>query len=179
MPRFGRRILETATLTAGAGEGRVTDRKPAWMRREDWIDRQIRQAQERGAFDDLPGAGKPIPNLDRPFTAEQWAADWARRQGGDLSALLPPLLALRKERAALLASLAAVPSETTLRETVADFNRRLLEQYRRPMDGPPIAVGVLDPEDVVAAWRQARPAPVQPEPPAPPPRRRRRWWRRG
>lgn len=37
---------------------------------EDWIGLQIRVAQERGDFDDLPGAGKPIPDLDRPWTAE-------------------------------------------------------------------------------------------------------------
>ena len=27
---------------------------------ESWIDRQIREAIERGAFDDLPSAGKPL-----------------------------------------------------------------------------------------------------------------------
>lgn len=30
---------------------------------ESWIDRQIREAQERGEFDDLPGAGEPIKGL--------------------------------------------------------------------------------------------------------------------
>ncbi len=149
-------------------------RKPPGMRPADWVDRQIREAQERGAFDDLPGAGKPIPNLDRPFTATRWAADWARRQGGDLTALLPPMLALRKERAALLADLAQVPSEAVLRELVADFNHRLLDQYRRPMDGPLIAVGVLEPDEVLAAWREQRPPPPEP-PPLPPPTRRRRF----
>jgi len=28
-----------------------------------WVDLQIRQAQERGEFDNLPGAGKPIEGL--------------------------------------------------------------------------------------------------------------------
>ena len=146
---------------------------------ENWIDRQIREATERGDFDDLPGAGKPIPNLDRPFTAEQWAADWVQREGGDLSAMLPPLLALRKERSRLLALLAEVPTEALLRETVTDFNRRLLEQYRRPQSGPVVPVGVLDVEDTVTAWRSLRP---EPAPPTPAPqsarsRSRRRWWR--
>ena len=31
---------------------------------ESWVDRQIREAEERGAFKDLPGAGKPLKNLD-------------------------------------------------------------------------------------------------------------------
>jgi hypothetical protein len=147
------------------------------MRTETWIDRQIREAQERGDFDNLAGAGKPLPNLDGPFSAERWAIDWVTRQGGDLRGLLPPLLALRKERKELLAGLADIPSEQVVRETVADFNRRLLDQYRRPADGPVVAVGVLDAEETVAAWHQARPVPepaVEPAPVEP----SRRWWSR-
>lgn len=154
----------------------MTERKPAWMRTETWIDRQIREAQERGDFDNLAGAGKPLPNLDRPFTAERWAMDWVTREGGDLRGLLPPLLALRKERKELLAALAQVPSEDLVREAVAHFNRRLLDEYRRPADGPVVAVGVLDPEETVNAWREARPAPepiVERVPISPT-----GWWRR-
>jgi hypothetical protein len=153
----------------------LTERKPAWMRHETWVDRQIREAQARGDFDNLAGAGKPIPGLDRPFTAERWAVDWVTRQGGDLRGLLPPLLALRRERTELLAALADVPSEALLRDAVADFNRRLLDQYRRPADGPLIAVGVLDVEETVTAWRRMRPAPEPVAEPAAPPRSA-RWW---
>ncbi len=159
----------------------MTERKPPWVRHETWIDRQIREAAERGDFDDLPGAGKPLPNLDRPFTAAHWAVDWVQREGGDLRGLLPPLLALRKERTELLADLAKVPSEPLLREAVADFNRRLLNQYRRPAEGPLVAVGVLDVEQTVAAWRQARPAPKPPPATEFKPVQRRarwRWWTR-
>jgi len=145
----------------------MTEKKPAWMRPEDWVERQIREARERGAFDNLEGAGKPLRGLDRAFTAEEWARDWIQRSGGDLQALLPPLLILRKERAALLAALPTFGSEKELRETVADFNHRLLDQYRRPMDGPLIAVGVLDADETVARWEAVRPVPEpEPEPPA-------------
>jgi len=143
---------------------------------ESWADRQVREAQERGAFDNLPGAGRPLRSLDAPFTAERWARDWVEREGGDLGSMLPPLLRLRKERAALLATLDTVTSETVLREVVADFNRRLLDQYRRPIEGPAVAVGVLDLDETVAAWRQVR-APA-PEVEPPPVRPRRRWWSR-
>jgi hypothetical protein len=153
----------------------VTERKPP---PETLVERQIREATERGAFDDLPGAGKPIPGLDRPFTAERWAVDRVQREGGDLAALMPPLLVLRKERAALLASasLEQVPSETVLRTLVADFNHRLLDQYRRPSDGPLIAVGVLEVEPTVELWREARAGRVVPEPEVVVPPRRRWWW---
>jgi hypothetical protein len=37
-----------------------------WASRfESLLDRQIRAAQERGEFDDLPGAGKPLPSGPR------------------------------------------------------------------------------------------------------------------
>ena len=155
----------------------MTERKPAHLRHEDWVERQIREAQERGAFDDLPGAGKPLPGLDRPFSAERWAVDWIRREGGDVDALLSPLLILRRERAALLAELAGLPSEAAVRTVVDDFNRRLLDQYRRPHDGPFIPVGVVDVDETLAAWRATRPA-TPPRPAVTPtPSRRRRWWR--
>ena len=159
----------------------MTERKPAYLRHEDWVERQIREAQERGAFDGLAGAGKPLPGLDRPFSAERWAVDWVRREGGDVGALLSPLLILRRERAALLASLAELPSEAAVRAVVADFNARLLDQYRRPQEGPFLPVGVLDADETVAAWRATRPAPPPAPPPAPapdPPRRRWHWRRR-
>jgi hypothetical protein len=149
------------------------------MRHETWIDRQIREAQERGDFDGLAGAGKPIPGLDRPFTAERWAIDWVQREGGDLRGLLPPLLALRKERTELLATLAEIPTEALLHDAVKDFNRRLLDQYRRPPEGPQVAVGVLVLDETIARWREARAAVTPPEPlPEPAPRRRRRWFSR-
>ena len=160
----------------------MTERKPPGVRYEDWVERQIREAQERGAFDDLPGAGKPIPGLDRPFTAEQWAVERLRREGADLSALMSPLLLLRRERAELLASLAELPSEAAVRAVAGDFNHRLLHQYRRPNEGPLVPVGVLDVDETVAAWRAVRPARPAPSPaPQPAPARsprRHRWWHR-
>ena len=39
----------------------MTERKPREITFTSWIDQQINAAAERGAFDDLPGAGKPLP----------------------------------------------------------------------------------------------------------------------
>src|ERR1700754_3838742 len=114
------------------------------MRTETWIERQIREAQKEGKFDNLPGAGKPIPGLDQPFTAERWARDWIQREGGDTRALLSPLLILRRERARLRETIGDIATEPAVREVVRQFNLVLLEEYRRPMNGPLIPVGVLD-----------------------------------
>lgn len=43
---------------------------------EPWIERVIREAQEEGVFDDVPGSGKPIPDIDRPYDASWWARRW-------------------------------------------------------------------------------------------------------
>jgi hypothetical protein len=91
--------------------------------------------------------------------------------------MLPPALALRREREVLLRDVGRLGREPVVREVVADFNDRVRELYRRPADGPLVVVALLDEEAVLEAWRAARPAPVVPaavEPPA----RRRRWFRR-
>jgi len=38
---------------------------------ESWIDQQIREAQERGAFDDLPGRGKRLDLTPNPYAADE------------------------------------------------------------------------------------------------------------
>ncbi|MEV5828221.1 DUF1992 domain-containing protein [Spirillospora sp. NPDC052242] len=161
----------------------MTERKPAGMGFETWIDRQIRQAQERGEFDDLPGAGKPLPRLDRPFSVEQWAVDKARSEGLDTEVMLPEPLRLRKEIDRLPDTVRDLRSEREVRELVADLNRRVAESLRRPSELP-IVVRRVDPEAVVEQWRDARPrAATPPAPPSPPPaerpgRRLFRWWRK-
>ncbi|WP_380169545.1 DUF1992 domain-containing protein [Jannaschia sp. R86511] len=163
----------------------MTRRKPTDMSFVDWNERQIREAQDRGAFDDLPGAGKPIPDLDRPWSAERWAADLARREGVDLSLTLPPSLRLRRERERLLAGVADLDREEQVRAAVEVFNDAVREAVRRPVTGPPLTVGLMAVEDVVQRWREDRQAraaeaPAVPEPdPAPPERARRRWFGRG
>ncbi len=141
---------------------------------ETWIDRQISRAEESGAFADLPGAGRPLPRRDRPESTYEWALRWASRENGGLTGMLPPGLALRKEREELPARVAAAPSEAAVRALAEDFNDRVQEFWRRPQQGPPVAVGLADVEDLVALWRAARPVAPPPEPPLVT-RRRRRW----
>ncbi|RSN71313.1 J-domain-containing protein [Actinomadura sp. WAC 06369] len=167
----------------------MTERKPVGMGFETWIDRQIRQARERGAFDDLPGAGKPLTGLDRPFSVERWAVDKARREGLDTEALLPEPLRLRKEVDRLPGTVRGLRSEREVRELVGDLNRRIAESLRRPSEVP-VVVRRVDPDAVVERWRDARapaaeaPATEAPAAPGPAPagrgrsRRRAFPWRR-
>jgi len=47
----------------------MTERKPPGVSWESWFDEQIRRAREDGAFDNLPGAGKPLPDLEGGYDA--------------------------------------------------------------------------------------------------------------
>lgn len=71
----------------------MTERKPLGTSFESWVDRQIREASERGEFDNLPGSGKPIPDVDESYDELWWVKQKMRRE--NLS-YLPPTLALRK-----------------------------------------------------------------------------------
>lgn len=122
------------------------------MQYESWVDRLIREAQERGAFDDLPGAGKPLHLDDDP---DWWVKAKIAREG--LEPLLPTVVALRKEVERLPDALRQVGSEAEVRELVDDLNTRIREHYLRPSDGPRIIVGLVDVEDALARWRELRP----------------------
>ncbi len=59
----------------------MTERKPLGMSYTSWIDQQISEAAERGAFEDLPGAGKPLPKRSEEDAAQAWIRDYAHRDG--------------------------------------------------------------------------------------------------
>jgi hypothetical protein len=43
-------------------------------------DNRIRQAMEEGQFDNLPGFGKPIPDIDEPYDPMWWVKKWMKRE---------------------------------------------------------------------------------------------------
>ena len=157
----------------------MTERKPQEISFASWIDQQINEAAERGAFDNLPGAGKPLPREGRAGDGQAWLHDYLRREGVSGEELLPVPLRLRKEMERLTADVPQLSSEREVRELVGGLNQRILEWRRIPV-GPPIYLRLLDEEAMVTRWREAHPrsaAPTQAdhqEPPAPRPR----WWRR-
>ena len=132
----------------------MTDRKPRGVGFETWVERQIREATERGEFDGLPGAGKPIPDLDKPHDELWWVKGKLRREN---FSYLPPTMALRKEAEDALAAASTAASEAEVRRIVADINARIVEGNRKAASGPPLNLMPFDVERVVAAWRE-RPA---------------------
>jgi hypothetical protein len=121
---------------------------------ESWVERQIREATERGEFDNLPGQGKPIKGLNGREDENWWVKAYLERE--QLPLPLPTSLALRKEVTELPDTLADVPDEQSVREIVSDHNHRIAASHRIRADGPPIVVRVVDVEATVAAWRRRR-----------------------
>lgn len=130
--------------------------QPQW---ESPVDRAIREAQERGEFDDLPGAGKPL-DLHDSGDPDWWVKRYAARENLDLGGALPGALGLRKEAAGYPESLADVRTEEQVRESIADYNKRVLADRLRPAVGnlPPLLAKTLDADDIVAGWRELRAA---------------------
>ncbi|WP_308103073.1 MULTISPECIES: DUF1992 domain-containing protein [unclassified Nocardia] len=121
------------------------------------IDKQIREATERGEFDDLAGKGKPLPGAGTHLDENWWLHNYLRREGVSADAMLPPSLVLRKESERIQDTVRDMPTEREVRATVAELNRRIADWLRIP-HGPYVPIGPLDTEAVVAQWRADRAA---------------------
>ena len=135
----------------------MTERKPAGVSFETWVDAQIREARERGEFDNLPGAGKPLADIDGEDDELWWIRQWLRREKLGFT---PPVIALLKAVEDMFAALPKFPTERAVRSTVDELNSRIREMNRiPPMDGPPSNLMPLDLDAVLERWREQRTRP--------------------
>ena len=188
------RRLRRAAVTAATqqpqpveDEPEETDEDAARARRSEqrtlWLDMKVRQAIERGDFDNLPGAGKPLPGLDGNHDPDWWLKKLIARE--QITGVLPPALQLRKDDAELDARLDQETTEGVVRHLVDDFNGRVVEARRQLMGGPPVITPTRDVDAEVDRWqarraerrervrRERAEGAVEAEQP-----RRSRWWRR-
>ena len=87
-----------------------------------WVEQQLRIAFERGDFDDLPGAGKPLEGLGTDHDPDWWVKRLVEREQ---ISVLPPALELRKEDAELAQRLDRITAESEVREELESFNARV------------------------------------------------------
>ena len=155
----------------------MTRRKPQGMSFESWVEHQISQGMARGDFDGLPGAGKPLTRSALDDGVYEWVVAKARKENLDVFGMLPPGLALRKEREDLPRRAAELPSEAAVRALGEDYNTRVEAFWRRPQESrwSPVP-GLCDVDALVVGWQLSRPAPP-PAPPAPETAARRRRFR--
>jgi hypothetical protein len=135
-----------------------SDAGPATTSRERaaYVETAIQQAIRRGDFDDLPGAGKPLPGLGATHDPDWWIRQKIEAEG--IRGLGPPALMLRAEFAALDASLDALHREQEVRGELEDFNRRVIEARRQLLGGPPVVTPLVDVDERVLAWHERRDA---------------------
>ena len=109
---------------------------------ESVADRLIREAIERGEFDDLPGSGKPIPGAGRPHDPNWWVKTFLDRERSD-----DRRRAEFERIEARVGSLWSLPSETAVRQAVARLNAEIEDLDRGDGHLQP-----FDVEAVVGSW---------------------------
>jgi hypothetical protein len=131
----------------------MTQRRPAGVSFESWIDRQIRRAAERGEFEGLPGAGARLADLDKPYD-EMW---WVKRKLRDEQlSYLPPSLALRKEAHEVLEGVAQARTEAEVRERIAAINEKIRDAIRMGIRGPEFNLTPFNVDRIVEQWQRAQ-----------------------
>lgn len=150
---------EDGARAPSARPTRPSDRNAAAARirhQETWVDLQVRQAMERGDFDDLPGYGKPLEGLGDRHDPDWWVKRLIERE--QITGVLPPSLQLRREDAELDDRLDRLPSAADVRRAVEEFNERVRWALYRPPEGPPMVTVRRDPDAEVVRWEQRREA---------------------
>ncbi|MFD5350294.1 DUF1992 domain-containing protein, partial [Streptomyces anulatus] len=119
----------------------MTERKPPGVSFESWVDRQIHEAEQRGDFSALPGFGKPIAGLERPYDEAWWIKQKMQREG---VSMLPPALALRKEAEDVPRAVSAARTEAEVRRILTEVNEKIERAIRMPPEGPPLRLVPFD-----------------------------------
>jgi hypothetical protein len=134
----------------------MTERKPPGVSWDTWIEQLIGTAREEAALEDLPGAGKPIADLDKPYDPDWWVKQLVRREQ---VSMLPSSLELLRKVESTVASIWRLSSEPEVRTRVTALNAEIAKVNTRATEGPPTRLAPLDIEAFVAEWRRRSEAP--------------------
>lgn len=123
------------------------------------IERIIREAIERGEFDNLPGTGQPL-DLSDADDPDWWIKRLIKREQLDTSGGLPGVFGLRRERESFPESLLDLRTEVAVREVLEDYNRRVKSDRitNLPAKGGrmPVIAGLVDVDAMLARWAARR-----------------------
>jgi hypothetical protein len=131
----------------------LTERKPPDVTWESFVERQIREAQQAGEFDRLPGFGQPMADIDEPYDPMWWLKQKIRRE--NLS-VMPPALQIRLDVERTLQDILRLQTESEVRRTIEELNLRIAQANLAAVWGPPSTTMPLDIERVVAEWQAQR-----------------------
>jgi hypothetical protein len=135
------------------------DRKRPGESWESFTERRIREAQAQGAFDRLPGFGKPLEGLDEG-DENWWIKQKLKRE--NINAV-PPILEARLQIERTLEEIGELASEARVRRRLAELNEQIRKAHYSHVAGPAAGVRPVDVEEVVAHWREQRAALEQQE----------------
>ena len=128
----------------------MTQKKPVGKTWESFIEQQIREAMEEGAFDNLQGKGQPIPDLGREYDPDWWAKKLIEREK---VSVMPPALALRRDVAQALERLPQMRDEAEVRRVLEALNAQIRKLNATIAEGPPTNLAPLDVDALVREWR--------------------------
>ena len=157
-PRDDEDAVEPQVPDRGRERDARTGRSAAQLRiqhQSRWVELQVQRAMERGEFDDLPGYGKPIPDLGEDHDPDWWVKKLVEREQ---LTVLPPALQVRKDDAELDGRLDRTGAEGEVRRELEEFNAAVRAARIQPLGGPPMITRERDVEAEVAAWRERRDA---------------------
>lgn len=132
----------------------MTERKPKGEKWDSFVERQIRAAQESGEFDDLPGFGKPLPDIDEPYDEMWWLKKKIKRENLSLA---PPAIQIRCDLEITLKCVMELTSESDVRDKITALNERIRRANLAAVWGPPCTTMPVDLEQVLAEWRHRNP----------------------
>ena len=131
----------------------MTERKTPGTSVGSWIEAQISAAMQKGAFDNLPGAGKPLPNSGQGYDPDRWVKQLLEREGASMT---PPSLELRRKVERELAAIDSINEEDAVRARIAALNAEIGKFNATFVEGPPTNLAMLDVDQVLIRWRHAR-----------------------
>lgn len=94
---------------------------------ESLAERRLREAAEQGEFDDLPGAGRPIPGLGETYDPNWWVKEWMRR-----TSLEETIAEVRSTIRSDLPKLKAFPDSPETAQRLAELNE-MIEALNREL----------------------------------------------
>jgi hypothetical protein len=131
----------------------MTERKPGGKSWESWREELIQRAHQEGAFDNLPGAGKPLADLGESYDPDWWVKKLIQREK---VSMLPPALELLRNVEAEVEQIWKLSDEAAVRQRVHALNGDIARANARAAEGPPTRLASLDADAIVAEWRAAR-----------------------
>lgn len=130
-----------------------SEKKPKNMSWEGFAEQKIRDAQQAGEFDRMPGMGQPIPGIDEPLDENWWIRKKLRSEGVSVST---PLIEARRLKEEVLGGLERISDAARVRRVLEELNAEIRKAIYAGTPGPSICVLPVDVDAEVEQWLQRR-----------------------